>query len=495
MTAIITLEEEGRVVYAVGAGGQTVFDITFSFLLADEVEAYVDGVLDAGATFTGAGVKTGEGTREATLSAPAVSAEVVILRATEIVRSTSFPGVNPMDSDDVDEELDRIYTILQDQDAKSLDLTLDGENFDAGGKRITNLAPGIDDTDAATVGQTAAGGAAAAAASAIEAMQWAVNPEDDDVDSAPGQFSALHWAAKAAASAVAAATWDPGSYRTSALQDVIDAAQDAVVATKYDSADLASQAQAEAGADNTTLMTPLRVAQAIAALGTDLGVINQQIFTASGTWLNATEPGGSFVAIECWGGGGGGGEAQAGGSFAEGGGGGDYSLMLLDRSSLFENVSVTIGAGGAGAAPSTGSGSGAGAKGGDTTFGTLLGATGGAGGDSNVGVGEAESGVWAAAVFYAAPLSLIASGGEAPSAAGGNGTDSIFAGASGAGAENTVANAQFGGEAGYLTDEGGAFDYATGPTVGGTACGGAAGRATQGGAAGGDGLCWVTIFG
>ena len=46
---------------------------------------------------------------------------------------------------------------------------------------------------------------------------------------------------------------------TSAIQTQIDA--------KYDSGDLASQAEAEAGTDNTKLMTPLRVAQSVTALG------------------------------------------------------------------------------------------------------------------------------------------------------------------------------------------------------------------------------------
>jgi hypothetical protein len=40
------------------------------------------------------------------------------------------------------------------------------------------------------------------------------------------------------------------------------------IASKYDSADLASQAEAEAGTDNTVLMTPLRVAQAAAVTST-----------------------------------------------------------------------------------------------------------------------------------------------------------------------------------------------------------------------------------
>jgi hypothetical protein len=49
----------------------------------------------------------------------------------------------------------------------------------------------------------------------------------------------------------------------------MDAELDAVstaVATKYDSSDLASQGEAEAGSSNTKLITPLRAAQAIAAL-------------------------------------------------------------------------------------------------------------------------------------------------------------------------------------------------------------------------------------
>lgn len=43
-------------------------------------------------------------------------------------------------------------------------------------------------------------------------------------------------------------------------------------ATKYDSDDLATQAAAEAGTDNTTLMTPLRTAQAISVQTASAGV-------------------------------------------------------------------------------------------------------------------------------------------------------------------------------------------------------------------------------
>jgi hypothetical protein len=45
------------------------------------------------------------------------------------------------------------------------------------------------------------------------------------------------------------------------------------VATKYDSSDLASQAQAEGGTSNVKLMTPLRTAQQLAASTTDIETI------------------------------------------------------------------------------------------------------------------------------------------------------------------------------------------------------------------------------
>ncbi len=66
----------------------------------------------------------------------------------------------------------------------------------------------------------------------------------------------------------------------------VDAEFDALVtavATKYDSADLASQATAEAGTDNATLMTPLRVEQAVDQRLTEALTYTGTTFTLSST--------------------------------------------------------------------------------------------------------------------------------------------------------------------------------------------------------------------
>lgn len=140
------------------------------------------------------------------------------------------------------------------------------------------------------------------------------------------------------------------------------------------SAVIASQAEAELGTDNTKLVTPLRVSQAITALASTN--FNEQIFTASGTWTKpASFSPNSFVIIQAWGAGGGGGRdgSAPGGS---GGGGGTYVERTLRLAELGATETVTIGAGGIGRTASSGNGT----DGGTTTFGALVTAYGGAGG-------------------------------------------------------------------------------------------------------------------
>jgi hypothetical protein len=136
---------------------------------------------------------------------------------------------------------------------------------------------------------------------------------------------------------------------------------------------IASQAEAELGTNNTNLMTPLRTAQAIAALA---GLQNISIQT-SGT--SFTVPAGvTTLYVLAAGGGGGGGQnisgGRGGGTLS--GGNGGLGGLVASRHTVTPLSSITyaVGAGGAGSNTTTGT------AGGTTTVSTLsLTATGGAG--------------------------------------------------------------------------------------------------------------------
>ncbi len=128
---------------------------------------------------------------------------------------------------------------------------------------------------------------------------------------------------------------------------------------------IASQLEAEAGTDTTKLVTPLRVAQAIAALAAGGGLQSTQVFTASSTW---TKPAGiTKVKVTVVGGGGGGGNSGADGG-AGGGGAGGCAIEFIDVSGT-SSETVTVGAAGSGAPTQT--------NGGTSSFGAFCSATGG----------------------------------------------------------------------------------------------------------------------
>jgi hypothetical protein len=101
---------------------------------------------------------------------------------------------------------------------------------------------------------------------------------------------------------------------------------------------IGSQAEAELGASNSKLMTPLRTAQAIAALASG-GLTSVQVLTASGTY---TRPAGiTKVLFFITGGGAGGGDpVQTANS-------GATAIKFLDVTSIASST-IVIGAGGAG---------------------------------------------------------------------------------------------------------------------------------------------------
>lgn len=115
---------------------------------------------------------------------------------------------------------------------------------------------------------------------------------------------------------------------------------------------IASEGQAEAGENNTALMTPLRTAQALAVNLSGFDVFVDEFFL-SGTWTKRENA--AFVFVELLGAGDGGasGRSQTASSFnityaGAGGKGGNYVEALLSGESLPSLVVVTIGAGGLG---------------------------------------------------------------------------------------------------------------------------------------------------
>jgi hypothetical protein len=136
----------------------------------------------------------------------------------------------------------------------------------------------------------------------------------------------------------------------------------------------ASQAEMEAGTQSALRsMSPLRIAQAIAALAGG-GFSNMDIITASTTW---SVPAGVTKAKITVIGGGGGGSGNKTPSVDCGAFGGNGGVAIALVTGLSGSYTVTIGAGGAGGAGGTGTSTGG--NGGNTSFGSILSATGGTG--------------------------------------------------------------------------------------------------------------------
>ena len=152
----------------------------------------------------------------------------------------------------------------------------------------------------------------------------------------------------------------------------------------------ASQIQMETGTEAGLLsMSPLRVAQAIAALaagggGGGINAISIQKFTATGagTW---TKPTGLVVAIALCTGGGGGGFSEGSGDSASGAGAGGTALKVYAAADLSATQATSVGAGGAAN----------GNAGANTTFAALTGAAGAGANNSSSGssVAGGEGGV------------------------------------------------------------------------------------------------------
>lgn len=190
-----------------------------------------------------------------------------------------------------------------------------------------------------------------------------------------------------------------------------------------------NKGQAEAGTDDTTAMTPVRTADAIAALA----VVNIQLFDTSGTWTKPSR--GTVAFVETWGAGGGGAAVGLTGSSpcAAGGGGGAYNSRWINLADLANTVSVTVGAGG-GAVSASGATGNSGGSGGTTSFGGAVTAYGGGGGGANGGGGGGGGALSVGAIGSGSTAAL--SGSPRVGAAGGSFGDGGYGTSPNAGLEH-----------------------------------------------------------
>jgi hypothetical protein len=201
---------------------------------------------------------------------------------------------------------------------------------------------------------------------------------------------------------------------------------------------MATQAQAEAGTDNATLMTPLRTKEAIAALGgggggtVGLTLLRAPQVLRTGTSY-VTPAGCTAIYVEAVGGGGGGGGAQntGSGSGTQFGGGGGAGGLAADFLTVTPDTAYAyvIGAGGNGGSSTGGNGS----NGGSTTFtvgGTVLAAAGGSRGNGRSNSSANSSGFATGGAGGGATGGSLNSAGQGGSYAGGA---SFFGGGIGGG--------------------------------------------------------------
>lgn len=208
---------------------------------------------------------------------------------------------------------------------------------------------------------------------------------------------------------------------------------------------------------------------------TEDGLTVTDVFLTSGTWTKPTGASWMEVIAIGSGGGGGGGCGTSSGKGGGGGGAGAYVKVRVEASDAGATETVTVGAGGAGGAGSATDTATAGTIGVDTTFGSLVTATGGTAGLAPVaaaapGASTAQNTV-VEATYMVGSTSTVGMG-------GGTGTTAGQAGVSGFSILPT-GGGQGGGNNGLTAFDGGAGGSISGAI---TLAGGTAGSASVGGA-------------
>lgn len=162
----------------VASAGQTVFPLTFKFFAASDLLVYQNGVLKTLTTHytvQGAGLDAG---MQITLTAgAALSDKISIVRAVPYARTADLPLTGPFPVASLNTMLAKLVAMaqqLRDKIASSLALDVASNSyFDAGSKRISNLADPASPQDAATKAYVDVGLAPQVAAAATSASNAA----------------------------------------------------------------------------------------------------------------------------------------------------------------------------------------------------------------------------------------------------------------------------------------------------------------------------------
>ena len=302
-----------------GNGSTTAFAVPYAFFgtgTTSEIEVVIatgaETVKSNGSDYTVAGGSGTTGTVTAA-TAPASTVKWVINRATTQTQETDYVENDPFPAESHEEALDRLTAIDQEQQ-RALDRTAqlpDGYTgaFDPTlpttitGSAVLAFNAGatafeIGPTTAAISGAAAEAAAAAASADAAAASETAAGVSETNAAASAADAAASVGGVKVSAddttpsnleakllvgASLELSTQNPGANETRTV-NVADLgistgklANAAVTAAK---ASIATQGEAEAGTDTTKLVTPQRVAQAIAALSSasvnDILVYQQQ---------------------------------------------------------------------------------------------------------------------------------------------------------------------------------------------------------------------------
>lgn len=343
---------------------------TFAYenlVLADgEVQVYLDGVLTpSGYTVTGVGNSAGGSVVFAT--APAAGVDVVVRTNVRPTQPTDYVDGDDFPAEAHETGMDRLARVVQ----QGLDALTRAPRLKLGDAALE--MPEIGVTLAELKGKVWFSNASTGA---VEGRTLADLPVDVMIST---DTPAAPTTAGAAGSSTDEVSPADHAHPLPAVSGLATRDDDAI------GVPAASQAEAEAGANNTKAMTALRVAQAIAALATGANLSNVQIFTSSGTY-NRTAGVTKALAIAVGGGGGGGGVGTTSGTGRGGSGGAGETRMAVVSPGSSETV--TIGGGASGGA----SGANAGSNGGDTSFGSHVEAGGGEGGGASAGNDSGSSG-------------------------------------------------------------------------------------------------------